>query len=500
MALKHVDVLNHLWKNFLEHLPVAQLEQPSSELARQQIEQTEPTKLEKFLQQRSLSMGRAYDQLWMALYENENGYARPIDIYLDGSGSNLFSIVAQDGKLFQVPLTISQDTLTLGEWVQVEEEFSPVKQNRFFVRRQKDGRYRWTAVAGTSILNRAGEIDSIKLFDCFIQQSQDEGLYPRLDFYHKGDDNPEIWEFGTADFLAREGVCYLASGLFDEGHPLAEATIRACEAGDIEWGCSIEFYSYSEPEIIISDPEVKIPVYNAGVNTRISVVKEKEAAALFTRIGVIEEEGIKRTMDERTKNALTDLYGADTEGLKQFMSQFEEGVDRTNKRVADDKLIHRSTKAKASKEAVAEEVEDEEVEDEGEDTDDDEDSPELVLDDEALAALTTQMLASPRFRTFIQTLAGVITQQEQAENEIADLKEQVAQLSGVTKRLKKTDAERKAEYLGDMPSKKRQVVTYRASDKDNYDDDELEGFDPLAGMEDFGQVADRTISKIGVAY
>lgn len=479
MAIKDREIFHRIWDGFLNSVGFTENEDVYSLISRN-------SRTSKKVE-RSMSMSRLREQLWYALDEAEGGWAYPIDIFVGDNGTDIFSIVAQSGKLYHVPISVTQETITLGEWIQVKEEFVPVTQNRFFIRRQKDGLYRWTAIAATSVLNRVAQIDSVKLFDCFVQQAEKHGKYPRLDFYHYGESDPDAWEFGTADYLARDGVCYIVSGLFDEDHPLAQATIRACEAGEDEWGCSIEFYAYSEPEKILVDPEVVVPVYNEGENTRVSVVLEEDAAGLFTRIGV--KEGVNRAMDKRAREALEKLYGEDTEGLETFLDQFEEGVDETNKRVKNDKLIHRTTE-------VAEGESEEDQEDES-----DEEEFETVLDESAVAAVAQQVISNPEFQTLMRSVEDIkksvaesLVVRESDSKKIQKLETDNAKLRTAVERLSKDEGEKKTEYLQDLPAKKRrQVMTVRATETRKEADDDEDSDDIL---EDFEAIAQRTLDKL----
>lgn len=433
------------------------------------------------LKARSTSVGRVYEQLRQALWDRadqENGvWAYPIDVYVDDTGANLFAIVAQSGKLYQVPLTISKDTVTLGDWTQVKEEFSPVEQS-FRVRRQQDGHYRWLCIAGTTVLNRVGEIDSSELFDSFVERANKTGEYPRLDFYHYGQENPEQWEFGTADFLAREGTCYIASGTFDEDHPLAKATIQACEKEPGIWGNSIEFYAMSEPEIVLADPEVRIPVYKDGKNTRISVVLEEDAAGLFTRIGV-KNEGVIRAMDAKTKEKLTKLFGDDTAGLETFISQFEENVDNVNRTVKDDKLIHRAKK-ETGQAATETETDDEKDEDTDEDTETEgSEDTEIVIDDETVAAIAQQVTQTAEFKTLVAGISDIKKLVgEMVVGREKDAK-QIERLNKDVQRLSQDENEKKTEYLQDLPRGKRTHISHRPRAV-HAESDQEEGMDAIA--------------------
>lgn len=422
--------------------------------------------------ERAISIGRVYEQLEQMLYEQDM-WSYISSLYFENNGS-LASIVAQGGKLYSVPLTVSEDNVTMGEWTRVEETYTPVEQS-FRVLRQKDGKYRWTCIAGTTILNRVGQIDSADLFDSFVKRAEETGEYPRLDFYHLGRSNPEMWDFGTADFLAREGVCYIASGTFDEGHPLAKAVIQACEKSPGVWGNSIEFYSLAQPETILTDPQVQVSVYREGKNTRISVVLEEDAAGLFTRIDVAGE--VERTMDKKTVDKLTTLYGDDVEGLNAFLRQFEENVDGVNRTVKDENLIHRATDGDVS------------TEDETATSEDEEENSEFILDESAITEIVSQVVQNQRFASMesgieeIKKLVGeLVVEREKDKKEITRLNQQIEQLS-------KDEDEKKTEYLQDLPARKRTHVTHRPRGMD----------DPNTQASDMKSIADRTMSKVSAS-
>lgn len=405
--------------------------------------------------ERAISFLRVREQLWEALDnspQSADGWIYPIDVYLDEDGS-LFSIVTQNGKLYRVGLAIAEDTLSLAEeWTQVTEVFQPISQSRFTITRQKDGRHRWLFIAATSVINRVGEIDSTTLFDSFVEYAHENDFWPSVDFYHLGDSDPELWDFGTADYLARDGFCYIASGLFDEDHPLATATIRAYEEDPEKWGCSIEFYALGEPELITVDPEVRVPVYKEGKNTRISIVREKDAAGLFTRIGIAEE---KKRMNEVVISALKELFGDENEeAVKQFVAK----VDGVNRTIKDDKLI---TRTAADKAAADKKTEDEDEEEETNELE----VPLLELDDEALAVITQQLLASDSWKPVQQAISDLQAQVKELQTTQETDKKEITRLADVNKKLvgrlqtlEKDDAQKLEDRVADLPAKSRQTV------------------------------------------
>lgn len=406
--------------------------------------------------ERAVSFLRIREQLWDALDnspQSSDGWIYPIDVYVDNDNS-LFSIVTQNGKLYRVGLNIEGETLTLGDWIQVTEVFQPVEQNRFIITRQADGRHRWLFIAATSVINRVGEIDSMELFDTFVEYANENDFWPRVDFYHLGDSDPELWEFGTADYLARDGCCYIATGLFDEDHPLAQATIRAYEEDPEKWGCSIEFYALAERELITVEPDVQVPVYKRGKNTRISIVREKDAAGLFTRIGIAEE---TQRMNQVVVDALKELFGDDEETVKQFV----EKVDGVNRTIKDEKLITRTAGEAEEEEAdsEAEAADETEEEDKVEQT---LEVPLLELDDEALQVVTQQILESEAWKPVAQAIEAMQAKIVELETAADNDRKEITRLSGVNKKLvsrlqalEKDDAEKLEERLSDLPKNKR---------------------------------------------
>lgn len=439
--------------------------------------------------ERSLALSRLGDQLWEALNSSEQaaaGWTYPIDIFMGDDGNSLFSIVTQNGKLYQIPLTVSGETLSLGAWTQVTEVFEPVQQSKLVIRTQSDGSHRWLGVCATSVLNRVGEIDSSELFDSFVEHWTDTGENPRVDFYHMGGADPKAWEFGTADYLAREGCCYIASGLFDEDHPLAKAAIRAYNDDPPgTWGWSIEFYAHAEPEILVVEPKVQVPVYKRGKNTRISFVKEVDAAGLFTRVGITEE---KTRMKRDIQDKLEELFGDDTEALAAFV----ENVDTVNRTIKDEKVIHRAKKDEPKETpAPAPDTDDDEDDEENDNPDagnadeKDEDAPEIELDDEAVKQIAEQVASTDAFKAIqqsIQSLTETVNKlasaKEEDTKEIARLKKVAAKTAQRLETVEQDDVSKKQTWAEDLPRKQTIRASYRP--RDEHGDSDLEDSDDLA--------------------
>lgn len=344
---------------------------------------------------RSLALSRLVDQLWDALQAQDmaaDTWTHIHDLYTDGG--NLFAIVSREGALYRVNLFVDGDTLTLGEWMRVQETFTPVTASRSLtVKRQADGRYRWVAVAGTAILNRSGELDSTELFRNFVRRAEETGQYPGLDFYHLQDH----LRLGQADYVAADGVTYIASGLFDDT-PYAAAAIRSLQTEPGYWGTSIEFLPIRRTLAEVA-PDVSIPVYEDGENLWISMLPEKEAAHLMTSLVTNSTE--ERTMNERTKAALLRLLEDD----EDLVAAIESRVDGVGRAVAEQQLVSRE--AAETEEATAEATEEAPIEEAVEEAPAEGDAllaQEVELDDEAITMLAQAAVQSPAFQALLDPL------------------------------------------------------------------------------------------------
>lgn len=252
-------------------------------------------------------------------------YLRPMDVYYDDDGA-LFVLCARGGKLFRIPVNVSGEEVSLDEPVEIPLNGRSIESN-IRVIRTADGKRRWLSVAASSVLNRVGEIDSTALFDSFITYAEQSRAFPTLSFYHKD----HLIRFGVADFLARDGYLYIATGDFDET-PVGQALADGLERSTDEWGTSIGYLPTSEPELLrVGD--VNIPVYNAGINTEISIVLERDAAAHFTNIRT---EEVLRYMDKSTRDKLAGLVGP------ELADQLAAQDDETNRAIDANNLIARA--------------------------------------------------------------------------------------------------------------------------------------------------------------
>lgn len=240
---------------------------------------------------RAVAFNDIYETVGNAVFladEAERKFTLLYDMFYEGD--EIYALGMRDGIVYKIEVEplYGEDEYTdvmLGEFIPIgpDEQFASViqtKQNRVKVYRDKHTqKRRWLSVASVAVLNRVGEIDSTFLFDSFIDFATRTGIYPDLNVYHLGDGS----KIGKADYLARMGYVYIASGTFDD----SEDGIRFYEAlrGRDDWGNSIEFYSpraYMETFEIGRGKKLQVPVHKKGINTGITLVSEKDAASVFT--------------------------------------------------------------------------------------------------------------------------------------------------------------------------------------------------------------------------
>lgn len=404
------------------------------------IEQPEPT-------ERALMFDQVAQQLMEWTYE-EPGRPYFMTFYLEQGA--LYGLFNDAGQLSRADIDVDSDgqTLTIGNMEPVIHEFTPIARSAFYTVRQADGRTRFFMVAGTAIINRVGEIDSTKLYDDMIRRAEETGYYPKLDFYHLGEIDP-LFEFGQFDYLAREGVVYVGSGLFDEGHPLTVATERALKRNAEKWGASIEYYRPQNRGIEYVDlgNGLEIAAYTEGLNTRISLLPEVAAAAWFTSMFME-----KRNMDERKLKALRELFEGDEAGFNAFVAK----LTNVNKEVRDQGLIFRSADQPAGEQAQTEQPA---TETPSQDT-------VIELDDAAIAEIVK--VARSQFES--EVLTTVTGNLNTITANLAKLTEGqtalLAAFNGMQERiavLEQDDEAKQRTWLNDLPAKAQGQtrVTYR---------------------------------------
>jgi hypothetical protein len=319
-------------------------------------------------------------------------------------------------------------------------------------------------VAATAIINRVAEIDSTKLFDDMIRRAKEHDFYPKLDFYHLGELDP-IFEFGQFDYLARGGIAYIGSGILNKDHPLSSATERAIKADPEYWGASIEYYRPENRgvEYVEVAKGIEIAVFTEGLNTRISLLPEEQAANWFTGLSMEKRamgKNIRALFGEKELKALRALFGEDEEGFDEFL----ERIKGINEDVKDRNLITRNKKEEPVEEPA-------ELSDTDALSDTDEEPALVELDDEVVAAvvrvaqsaMVTELLTpiTQGLESISAALATLTTNQQALTTGQQTL---TATLNGVMERvgeLEQSEEVKQREWLADLPQRSRVAVTYR---------------------------------------
>lgn len=429
---------------------------------------------------RATALARVVEQLYRQLdnvIQQTGEWVSIQDLYTDDG--DLFAIVVREGRLYRVSLFVADGELSLGDWVQVQEMFSPVSAQRTItVTRQADGRYRLVCIAGTAILNRDGEIDSTALFENFVARAEKSGQYPGFDFFHLR----EAGRIGQFDFLAVDGPCYVASGLFDDPkeNPLARYAIKALQNEPGYWGTSIEYWPL-DGEMVEVARGIQIPVYTDGENEWISLLPQNDACHLMTAVVTQRSSQEIDNMDKRKREALLKLIDGDEE----LLADIESRIDTVGRSITEDGLVSREAEettedAPATEDAPEGEIEQPQAEGEIEVED-----TEIELDDEAIGMIAAAAAQSPAFASMLAPITEALEQITQTLGALTPRLDAIESRStDVTSRLQlleRDDEEKRREWQGDLPSgRSRTKVSYRprvargVADETDEDDDSVE--------------------------
>lgn len=394
---------------------------------------------------RAVSMSDVWERLWVELdrQDMEHGtYSWPVDIFMEND--MVFAIVAREGKLFKVPLTMQAgDTLNFGEAQEVTQIFMP-KENRTIVRQVGD-KVRVIQVVATATLNRVAEIDTTLLFDSFIDHAEETGEYPLIDFLHY---NQIV--LGRAIALFRDEYCYIAVWEFDDT-PLGRAAAEGYLADPEYWGSSIEFKPLQR-EMVEVAPGVTVPAYTKGINSYITVGPEEMVASWFTSEKVVSTRS--RVMKKKDKEALTKLVGED------LAEETVEMSDQVNTRIKDEGMIARAADTDvadtdAEELPEVEDVEETQVETETEETPEEGDVSVIELDDDTARALASVVAESEGLQTAVQRAVDDVFQdvQTKIDEAVSGLQDTVTALQERLEALEADDEEQRQRWLDELPSR-----------------------------------------------
>lgn len=420
--------------------------------------------------ERAIAMNDIYNKVSEAIYladYAEEEFTYVVDMYYDDTNNQFFLLAIRNGDILKMDVSYRDGEIILGEFESIViPESLTTRDNKLSVYRTKDGKKRWLQIASVATLNRVGEIDGTQLYDSFIAYATVTRQFPILNVYHLGPDS----KIGEADFLAREGFVYIASGEFDDT-PIADAVFETL-ANDTEgyWGNSIEFNSYESyiENFDLGGINLQSRVHTVGINTAISILPEKDAASLLTAYQRVDRGG---NMNDKTKEALLKLFKDES-----LIEEFEELVGRANAVAANS--ISRSVESETVEEEVETEVEEVVEETEVEEVEELDDPETLVV--ELGENFVQELTASDEFRSILDALL--------AERLVAVEKRMTA-LETRTEEVR-SQTEEVRDWVDDVPAAKtrRAVVSYRARNAEPTATEEK----PVS----FAEMAEETISSI----
>lgn len=403
--------------------------------------------------QRAMTVDAIYSELYDWGYDQTFPFY-VANLYIEDGG--LFALFGRDGRLFRAEILIENNAVRIGEMVEVQQEFAPVERSSGLTLRElPNGNIRFFMVACTAVVNRVGEIDSTTLFDNMIQRANELDFYPRVDVYHLGSVDP-AFEFGQIDLLARDGVSYIASGELDGSHPVTAAIMKQYRTNPKALGASIEYFpvdgAFEDMDI---GNGATVRAFTDGINTRISILFEKDAASWFTSLVTEETNRMKRrTLDAATKARLKDLFGGDEDAFNTFLA----GVGEVTRQVEDLGLVHRTgdqAAADAAAAPAADAAQTQTIEQVSELT------QTIELDDQAIALIAAEVvrqIGDQHFAPINQAIAAnneQIAQLAQRVDQVATTQDQVAQRVG---RLETDEETQRQQWLADLPAGRRPSI------------------------------------------
>ena len=277
-----------------------------------------------FKKDQALSINDIGTQIWQYSEENIDPYAYIEGLYVDNDGNN-FAILAASGKLKKLNYTISGGKVVAGDVTDVVIDFTPVSQSRVTVKRTSDTESLWFGIVASAVLNRMAEIDTTKMLEYLEQNYKSGSAY--LTFHHLP---KEPFKFGTVDGVFRYNEFLIGYGKIDTSTALGKAAERNLESG--EWGFSIGFYP--DKTEIIEIGGAKIRTYNAAELVEVSILKENQAANLFTQANYKERNSMATR--EKALEVLTAFLGDEEEAEKLV-----EQADFKSRQIQENNLITR---------------------------------------------------------------------------------------------------------------------------------------------------------------
>lgn len=378
----------------------------------------------------STSLQNVYEQVFYAGIEADM-WMWLVDLFVNESTGAISAIFSLEGLIYQAPVTVAADHVTIGALTQVTTEFRPVGgspdtsgqtpvsteagmmgYSKFVVHQATEKEpARWFLISSSTVLNRNAQMNARSLFDDLAAQDlTGAGEHPAvyLDFFHIG----EATNMGTVDWVGRDENLLIASGLFNDGL-MAECMQKAWTDDPDYWGSSISFWPLEGKMVEIADG-ISVPGYTHGYLDSITMLPEKDACCLMTALQV---KG-KVTMQKEIEDALKKLAGGD----EALFSKLETQVNSANDKIVTEGLIHLSASLTAPAvpevPAVIVEVPAPVVAE----------MPEFELSDEAVTRIVQMVTEHP---TFTEAMGASAKTLQSVTDQFTVLNQAVAELKGL---------------------------------------------------------------------
>ncbi|MCK4826325.1 hypothetical protein KA005_61855 [bacterium] len=423
------------------------------------------------LQERAVSVSSIGNEVFEQFY-NQGAWLN--DLYLEDG--KIFAVASEGGKLFRASVDVDEATgdIVLGEMVEVIAKFDSVSRTKF--RTNDAGKVQMLAISASSVINKNGEIDSRNLFDAMSDYMKRTGKKIPRTFFHAGP------EFRTGDivWMARDDNVLLTLTEFDDSE-LAQREIKAREKDPVYWGDSIEFDPVGDPEMIDVGDGITIPVYMAGIPVAISTLAAERACSLYANKFSINRQEVKRmALKDEDRTDLVKAFDGDEAETDDWLKN---NVSPVNREIAETGQVTREEDATDDLEDEVEpevepegevegEIESEEApeaepaeEPEGEESESEADAGELIVefDDEMAQQVAETVVASDTFVEFRDSLTEMV---DGIKTSLTDLTTTVGELQALSvarekeiKALKKGEAEKKKEWIEDLPRNTQRSVT-----------------------------------------
>jgi hypothetical protein len=418
-------------------------------------------KAESGVDERTIALGQIWSQVSSHINaldpDDWNLWHWLQDLYYDQG--QLFAITISAGRLYQWPVTVDGDNVTVGEPVAVQVQFTEASESESshrlrqalrggsVVRQASDGRWIGCSILCTATVNKMGILDSRKLFDSFVARFRGDGS-EYINLLHLGGEQSRV---GVLRHIWREDKLLVGLYEFTPGDPVAEACARTLAADEEGfWGGSIEFQHFGEPLLVEVAEGIKLPTTHDGQLLGYSIARNQDCAAWYTGNLVME-----RTMTEKDRAIALEMLGDEA-----LVDELASRLGEANRTLAG--AITYTTGEAQADEAQADEGAAAEPAAGG-------DLMVYELEPDALEQLADQVAqhrtVSGRFEALhqeLQTRVSVVL--EQLEALTADVESRAATLNERLAKLEQDDQQRYRQY--DLEKPKQPVVKFGVRPRD----------------------------------